>query len=153
MSVPASASPAKTTRLEVYLLVSAVLLLPVLLWPAMLLTSLALNPGVNIGGHWRVASAAMLLVAVAVDSMLVVNADKPNSLLPLTAWLIGMGLWAAWACNEAAGYLILGALFFIHSLRSATRLWKGTSDWWLWPAWGRDILACLALFLWPRILA
>jgi hypothetical protein len=139
--------------MEVYLLVSGVLLLPVLLWPAMLLTGLALNPGANIAGHWRVASAAVLLIAVAVDSMLVVNADRPRSLIPLVAWLIGMGLWGAWACNEATGYLILGSLFFIHSLRSATRLWQGTSDWWLWPAWSRDILACLALFLWPRILA
>jgi hypothetical protein len=138
---------------DVYLLVSAVLLLPVLLWPAMLLTGLALNPGANIVGHWRVAAAAMLLVAVSVDSMLAAYADRPRSLIPLAAWLIGMGLWGAWACNEPAGHLILGTLFFIHSLRSAYRLWKGSAEWWLWPAWGRDMIACLALFLWPGILA
>ena len=143
----------KTMHLDIYLLVSGVLLLPVLLWPAMLLSGLALNPGANIVGHWRVAAAAMLMIAVAVDSMLAANTDRPRSLIPLAAWLVGMGLWGAWACNEANGHLILGTLFFIHTLRSARRLWQGASEWWLWPAWGRDMLACLAMFLWPWVLA
>lgn len=129
------------------------LLLPVLLWPAMLLSGMILNPDADIISHWRIAAAALLLIATAVDSMLSVHADRPKSLIPLAAWLIGMGLWAAWACNQADGHLMLGLLFFIHASRSARRLWHGSSDWWLWPAWIRDTLACLAIFLWPWYLA
>lgn len=147
-----AASPAKATYLETYLLVSVVLLLPVLLWPALLLSGLALNPGANVIGHWRVAAAALLLTTVAIDSMLAASADKTRSMIPLVAWLIGMGLWGAWACNESDGHLFLGTLFFIHSLRPARRLWQGSHEWWLWPAWTRDMLACLALFLWPWML-
>ena len=148
-----TASPAKIAYLDIYLLVSTVLLLPVLLWPALLLSGLALNPGANIIGHWRVAALALLLTTMAVDSMLAASADRPRSLIPLAAWLIGMGLWGAWACNETDGHLLLGILFFIHSLRPARRLWQGSREWWLWPAWARDVLACLALFLWPWMLA
>lgn len=144
----ASAAVART-RLHTYLLVSAVLLLPVLAWPVLLLTDVAMNPAADIAGHWRLAATALLLVAATGDSLLATWTEGGRALIPAAAWMIGMGLWGPWAASRSGGHWLLGALFFIHALRPAIRLWRGGRDWWLWPAWGRDILAAGALFLWP----
>jgi hypothetical protein len=147
------ASPAVArARLHTYLLVSAVLLLPVLTWPALLLTDVSMNPAADVGGHWRLAATALLLVAAASDSLLAAQSEPGRALVPIAAWLVGMGLWAPWACSHTGGHWLLGVLFFMHALRPAARLWRGGSDWWLWPAWGRDMLAAMALFLWPWFL-
>jgi hypothetical protein len=147
-----ASSAVARARLHTYLLVSAALLLPVLAWPALMLTDVAMNPAADIAGHWRLAATALLLVAVASDSLLAAHANRSDSLVPVAAWLVGMGLWGPWACSRAGGHWLLGVLFFIHALRPAHRLWRGATDWWLWPAWGRDVLAATALFLWPRLL-
>lgn len=138
---------------EVYLLISIILLLPVLLWPVMLMTNITLKPSINFASYWQMASVSLLVVATTADSMLTVFANKSQSLFLFTVWILGIGLLGTWAINEPDFNIILGLLFFIHSSRSARLLWRGSSDWWLWPAWIRDILACVAVFLWPLYLA
>jgi len=132
----------------VYIAISATLLLPVLLWPILpAFTDNGLNADQNIHQIWLIMAALLLICAVTADSM--IN-YRPDTLWPAFAcsWILLATLGISTALRLPAGGWLLALMFAIHSLRAMYALWRNKQHWHLWPAWGRDTLASVALFIW-----
>jgi len=144
-SIPAS---------QVYTAISAALLAPVLLWPALLIFSSdsIMQPLYSIHLLWLMMASALLICAVTADS--IIN-YKSHSLWPAvaSAWILItiMGISIVW--RLPSGSWILALLFATHSFRASVTIWGDKHQHWhLWPAWWRDSIAALALFIWPLLL-
>jgi len=135
---------------QIYLAVSAALLAPVLLWPALLLFSDHVALPHRMHELWLILASAMLLCAVTADTIIDYT---PDARWPAYAcgWILTSTIGITIALIIPAGDWLLAAMFAIHSTRSMRALWKNKRHWKLWPAWSRDITAAMALFIWPTI--
>jgi len=133
---------------QIYIAISAALLAPVILWPALLSAAdNGLNPGQNIHFIWLIMASALLICAATADSM--IN-YRPDSLWPVftCTWILLATLGISIALRLPAGAWLLALMFAIHSLRAMVALWRNQQHWHLWPAWARDTLASAAIFIW-----
>ncbi|MDX8401436.1 MAG: hypothetical protein R8K47_02265, partial [Mariprofundaceae bacterium] len=103
---------------------------------------------------WLIAAAMLFVAAVVADSLLAWSARAKNgggsewSLFFTAGWVLFGVLGASLALRWDQGTFALGVLFGLHAGRAAWPLWRRRDAWWLWPAWGRDVLAALSLFFW-----
>jgi len=127
--------------------------LPVLVWPALWLRQGLFDPALNFTLLWTVAAALLLLSAATADSLLAYRADG-RGLLMVSLWMTGCLFWALLAVQHAQGAWLLALAFAVHALRSACDLWRNDAHrWWSWPAWWRDVLTALGMFVWLMLLA
>lgn len=131
-----------------YTAVSFALLVPVLVWPVFWWHN---DATLDIADIWQIAAASLLLSAIAVDSVL---GFRQSAMAPFLAagWILFGSLAVSMALRSSDGAYLIACLFALHALRSASRLWQHDISWWLWPAWGRDSLAALGMFVWLFIL-
>lgn len=132
---------------QIYITISLALALPVLLWPLAWLSDNWLETGPEIQRRWLAAAVCLLITAVVADSIL--SGMRSNrEVLYGSAWIIFSSLIAGLAFRTPFGTFLIANLFCLHALRSGIQLWRGEQQWWLWPAWIRDIGAALVLFGW-----
>lgn len=130
-----------------YLLISLALAVPVFMWPLVLHRDIPQTFYPLVVENWMVASAVLLMAAVVADSVLA-GAARLRNVLSASVWTIGAGMLVAYALRVETGAYLLAAAFAVHSLRSATALWRGEAGWWRWPAWARDAGVAVSLFGW-----
>jgi hypothetical protein len=135
----------KDFRVYTYFLISLALAVPVMFLPL----SLLITPTIGVAAEksWLIAACLLLLAAVVSDSVLAGAASLRQMLLH-TIWISTTVAVVSLVLRESEGAYLLGTMFFLHALRSATSLWRHGSDWWLWPAWLRDTGMALSIFLW-----
>lgn len=134
-----------------YSAVSFALLVPVLVWPLFWWGEASLNPGLNIGQVWLLAAATLLLSAIAVDSVLHYRSDHLSPFFA-AGWILFGTLAVSTALRSEQGGFLIACLFALHAIRSGIHLWRQEQEWWLWPAWTRDTLAALGMFVWQILL-
>lgn len=134
-----------------YSAVSAALLVPVLIWPVFWWHDGGLNPGLDLATIWQLAAATLLLSAIAVDSVLNFRHDHLSPFFA-AGWVLFGTLAVSTALRADNASFLIACLFALHALRSAARLWQHETSWWLWPAWCRDSLAALGMFVWLYLL-
>lgn len=144
MTIPESLPGPKLT----YSAVSFALLVPVLVWPVFWWRN---DATIDIADIWQIAAASLLLSGIAVDSVL---GFRHSAIAPFFAagWVLFGSLAVSMALRANDGSYLIACLFALHALRSGYRLWQHDSSWWLWPAWGRDSLAAVGMFVWLYIL-
>jgi len=65
-----------------------------------------------------------------------------------TLWITIYAIISASLLSQGGSAILFAALFFIHSFRSGYRLFITPSlNWWLWPAWTRDVCAAQTILL------
>ncbi|MCF7821924.1 MAG: hypothetical protein K9M17_05740 [Mariprofundaceae bacterium] len=111
--------------------------------------SLFINPTMDVAVEksWLI-SACLLLLAAAVSDSLLTGAVSFRQMLLHTIWISTTVAVLSLVLRESKGAYLLGMMFFLHALRSATALWRHGCGWWLWPAWLRDTGVALSIFLW-----
>jgi hypothetical protein len=135
----------KDFRFYTYLLISLTLAVPVILLPLSLF--IAPTMGAAVEKSWLIAACLLLLAAVVSDSLLTGVASFRQMLLHVI-WISITVAVVSLVLRDSEGAYLLGMMFFLHALRSAASLWRHDSDWWLWPAWLRDMSMALSIFLW-----
>ncbi len=139
--------PGNDFRYNTYLLISLALAIPVLVWPLTLLIGSASESGGIVEKNWLI-SASLLLLAVTVSDSVLSGARSLRQMLLHSVWIAITVAVISVVLREFAAAHLLGAMFFLHAMRSATALWLDGSGWWLWPAWIRDAVVAMAIFLW-----
>lgn len=131
-----------------YVLVCLMLILPVIMLP--ITTWLSSNPTLSdyVYTSWLSSVAILLMVSVSFDTFLYGVHDR-NAAINAALWIIVYALFTMSALSEAGNALLLAVMFFVHAIRSGLRLFRHPNpQWWLWPAWSRDVLATLATLFW-----
>jgi hypothetical protein len=135
----------KDFRFYTYFLISLALAVPVMFWPLSLFIAPAIDGAVE--RSWLIAACLLLFAAAVSDSVLAGVASFRQMLLH-AIWISTTVAVVSLVLRESEGAYLLGMMFFLHALRSATSLWRHGSGWWLWPAWLRDMSMALSIFLW-----
>jgi len=131
-----------------YVLVCLLLILPVIMMP--LTTWLSGNPTLSeyVYASWLSSVAILLMVSVSFDTFLY-GVRNRNEAINAALWIAIYAMFTVSALSETGNALLLALMLFIHTIRSGLRLFrKPNPDWWLWPAWCRDILSTLAILFW-----
>ena len=136
----------KDPRFYAYILLSLALTIPVMFWPLPLFVGITSVVDGTIEKNWLIAASLLLFLATVADSV-IAGASSLQQMLLHATWVIIAVAVILVALREFGGTYLLGMMFFMHSLRSATGLWNHSSGWWLWPAWLRDTGVALAIFL------
>lgn len=135
----------KDFRFYTYFLISLALAVPVMFLPLSLLITPTMDVAVE--KSWLIAACLLLLAAAVSDSVLAGVASFRQMLLH-AIWISTTVAVVSLVLRESEGAYLLGMMFFLHALRSGTSLWRHSSDWWLWPAWLRDMSMALSIFIW-----
>ncbi|MFC1545864.1 hypothetical protein ACFL4I_00415 [Pseudomonadota bacterium] len=137
----------KDFRFYTYLLIWLAVTIPIMFWPLPLFVGMTSAVVGTIEKIWLIAICALLLSAAVSDS--VINGTRsPLQMLGDALWVMISVAVILGVFRASAGAYLLGMMFFLHSLRSASGLWSHNSGWWLWPAWLRDTGMALAIFFW-----
>jgi hypothetical protein len=132
------------SKLYIYVLIFAVMLLPVVLWPVAEMCSFQLTQSAIVGHKWFLYTAVVIVIVVITDSILSVE----RTILERLLWVVAIVGGMAYEMFVSGSFYVMGSMFAFHSMRSAALLWRGTDDWWLWPAWIRDSGTAIVLYLW-----
>lgn len=139
-----------------YLLVNLMLFLPVIMWPLSVWLSSNVSLASQVFPVWLISLGILLMVMVCFDTILYGASNKTEA-INAALWIAIYGLFTAFALSQSAPVELLAGLFFIHSLRSAFRLFrqqKVTGDtWWWWVAYARDLAATLIILFWITALS
>lgn len=138
-----------------YILVSVMLSVPVFFWPLLIFIGMTPSFGVDVVAYWLLAAGVVLVAAVVADSVLLGCSTYLLSVSSML-WVLAATYTVALAIRHDESAWLLGLLFLLHSFRSAYLMWQGRSDWWLWPAWCRDMALSVAVFgslsFWPVVI-
>lgn len=137
--------------LQTYIAISVALIIPVLIWPLQLYSEHGLNPVNSIHQAWIVMTAAVLLCSVTADSIIGYR-NTPSWPFFTSAWICLAVLGVSISLQLPDGTWLMALMFALHSIRSASGLWKSGTAWHLWPAWSRDTIASATLFFWQIML-
>ncbi|MDX8403148.1 MAG: hypothetical protein R8K54_01915 [Mariprofundaceae bacterium] len=141
------ATTSRDFKFYAYVLVSFLLAIPVLLWPLSWVAGLEPSFGTNVAENWLISATVMLLAVTVADSIFSGVASVRQA-LDHTAWVVVTAAVIPTVLHASNSAYLLGAMFFIHSLRSFFSLWHWVDQWWLWPAWIRDSSMAMLLLLW-----
>jgi len=108
--------------------------------------------GVSVAKNWVVSASIMLLAATVADSILSMVVSSRKTWIHIT-WVAITAALIPGVLNAVNSAYLLALIFFIHALRSSWFLWQGEGDWWLWPAWIRDVSTAMVLLLWLVLFA
>ena len=137
----------KDFRFYSYLLIWLAVTVPIMFWPLPLYVGMTSVAAGTVEKIWLIAICALLLSAAVFDS--IINGARSSlQMLGDALWVMISVAVISGVFRESAGAYLLGMMFFLHSLRSASGLWSHHSGWWLWPAWLRDTGMALAIFFW-----
>jgi len=139
--------PENDFRYNTYLLISLALAIPVLVWPLALFIGSASESGGIVEKNWLISASLLLLAATVSDSVLA-SVTSLRQMLQHCVWIAITVAVISVVLRESAAVHLLGVMFFLHAMRSAIALWHDSSNWWLWPAWIRDVVVALSIFLW-----
>ena len=137
----------KDFRLNSYLLISLALAVPVMIWPLPLSAGMISDVDGSVEKSWLIAISLLLLAAIITDSVIAGTTSLQQMLLH-SIWIAITIAAVTLVLRESGTAYLLGVMFFLHTLRSASSLWRDSSGWWLWPAWLRDTGMALTIFLW-----
>ena len=138
-------------KAALYAYFSLTLTLPVIAWP-FIYQFLYPSFSDNFYFSWIVSACMALLIAVVADSICFGTTSLRVTVVSL-AWLLLAILFVAISLSHGNSIYLIALMYFLHSLRSCLDLWCGRGRWWSWPAWTRDSLTSLILFLWQPFLA
>lgn len=128
---------------NIYVLVSVVLAIAILLQPLASLLDWPAPSMVYIGRYWFVLAVITATVFALLDSILSTVSPAWERFF----WVAVMSGGAIWVSLVRADVYLIALLFFFHAVRSAGHLWTGVKDWWMWPAWVRDCVVAMTLFI------
>ena len=131
-------------KLYIYILIYALILLPVVLWPIADIIGFQLSEASLVGSGWFLYTVVVIVVVSLGDSLL----SSTLTVLERIFWVLCIVAAMAFEMFFYGSIYLLGSMFSFHSIRSAALLWRGDEGWWLWPAWIRDGGVAILLYVW-----